>query len=250
MGNVSQCLPCYDLPPVTMQPVEFANQQSNQSNKKSTTPTPTTTKSKTPAATQNGIDVITPLPSTHHQHQHVPINRATKQPSFRSAGSPQAQQAAFEAKYELMNVIGNGSTSQVRRCRDRFTKNEYACKVIDKKKVHPQYSPVITQFENEIEILMKLQQIQQHPNIIHLEDVYITPTSILMIMELMQGGELFDYVVQRGTLSEEEASTMIRKVTSAVSHMHGKSPTLQTEQSISLLFSFLLISQVNISLFF
>ena len=29
-------------------------------------------------------------------------------------------------------------------------------------------------------------------------------------MELMRGGELFDYVVSRGTLSEEEASTMIR----------------------------------------
>ena len=41
-------------------------------------------------------------------------------------------------------------------------------------------------------------------------------------MELMRGGELFDYVVSRGTLSEEEASTMIRKVTSAVSHMHAQ----------------------------
>jgi serine/threonine protein kinase len=32
--------------------------------------------------------------------------------------------------------------------------------------------------------------------------------------------KLFDYVVERGTLSEEEASAMLRKITSAVAHMH------------------------------
>mmetsp|Transcript_20817 Transcript_20817/g.27073 ORF Transcript_20817/g.27073 Transcript_20817/m.27073 type:complete len:425 (-) Transcript_20817:102-1376(-) len=208
MGNniATQYCPCYDLPPVTTIPQTYSPEV--QSNK------------RTNKKTQ---DTLSPLPPPSHQHQHIKLNSTSlKPPSFRSAGTPQAQQAAFEAKYELLNVIGNGSTSQVRRCRDRFTRQEYACKVIDKKKVHPQYSPVMTQFENEIEVLMKLQQIQQHPNIIHLEDVYITSTSILMIMELMQGGELFDYVVQRGTLSEEEASTMIRKVTSAVSHMHDQ----------------------------
>ena len=35
------------------------------------------------------------------------------------------------------------------------------------------------------------------------------------------GGELFDSVVEKGTLSEEEASVIVRKVTSAVAHMHG-----------------------------
>jgi tRNA A-37 threonylcarbamoyl transferase component Bud32 len=239
MGNsLSHCLPCYDLPPVTMQPVDYANQQQSSKNMNKApsiakqapeaAPAPVAKTSSSSnsrsGANRGGVDTLGPLPTTSSSslHQHVPIKHATKQPSFRSVGTPQQQQAAFEAKYELMNVIGNGSTSQVRRCRDRYTKQEYACKVIDKKKVHPQYSPVITQFENEIEILMKLQQIQQHPNIIHLEDVYITPTSILMIMEHMQGGELFDYVVQRGTLSEAEASTMIRKVTSAVAHMHAQ----------------------------
>ena len=42
-----------------------------------------------------------------------------------------------------------------------------------------------------------------------------------MVMEMMVGGELFDYVVEKGTLSEEEASTIVRKVTSAVAHMHS-----------------------------
>ena len=42
-----------------------------------------------------------------------------------------------------------------------------------------------------------------------------------MVMEVMKGGELFDYVVEKGTLSEEEASVLVRKITSAVAHMHS-----------------------------
>ena len=60
-----------------------------------------------------------------------------------------------------------------------------------------------------------------HPNIIHLADTYETFDKIYMIMEKMDGGELFDYVVEKGTLSEEEASVLVRKITSAVAHMHS-----------------------------
>jgi serine/threonine protein kinase len=61
-----------------------------------------------------------------------------------------------------------------------------------------------------------------HPNIIHLEDNFETGDRIYLVMEMMSGGELFDYVVDKGTLSEEEASVIIRKITSAVAHMHGR----------------------------
>ncbi|CAN0232365.1 unnamed protein product, partial [Laminaria digitata] len=55
-------------------------------------------------------------------------------------------------------------------------------------------------------------QLLQHPNIIHMEDVFESDVKIHMVMEIMQGGELFDYVVEKGTLSESEASVMVRKV--------------------------------------
>jgi|AntAceMinimDraft_5_1070358.scaffolds.fasta_scaffold44665_2 serine/threonine protein kinase len=46
------------------------------------------------------------------------------------------------------------------------------------------------QFQNEIDVLMRLQQTARHPNIINLEDVYITNSVIYMIMEYMRGGEV------------------------------------------------------------
>ncbi|ETV81708.1 CAMK/CAMK1 protein kinase, variant 1 [Aphanomyces astaci] len=69
----------------------------------------------------------------------------------------------------------------------------------------------------EIQVLQSL----DHPNIIHMEDVYQTDTRICMVTELMEGGELFDYVVQKGTLSEVEASCLVRKITSAIAYMHA-----------------------------
>jgi serine/threonine protein kinase len=54
-----------------------------------------------------------------------------------------------------------------------------------------------------------------------LEDVFETADRIFIVMELMDGGELFDYVVEKGTLSEEEASVIVRKITSAIAHMHA-----------------------------
>jgi serine/threonine protein kinase len=41
-------------------------------------------------------------------------------------------------------------------------------------------------------------------------------------MELMEGGELFDYVVQKGTLTEDEAAKIVRSVTDALVYMHSK----------------------------
>ncbi len=38
----------------------------------------------------------------------------------------------------------------------------------------------------------------------------------------MEGGELFDYVVQKGTLTEDEAANIVQKVTSAMVYMHSK----------------------------
>mmetsp|Transcript_43700 Transcript_43700/g.49565 ORF Transcript_43700/g.49565 Transcript_43700/m.49565 type:complete len:491 (+) Transcript_43700:509-1981(+) len=128
-------------------------------------------------------------------------------------------------KYELLEVLGIGSTSTVYRCQNRLTKLIYACKVIDSKQQNQEYNKDenndgIEQFHVEIDAMREL---RHHPNIIKIYDVYLSgEDKIYIIMEHMEGGELFDYVVQKGTLTEEEASSIVRKVTSAVVYMHSK----------------------------
>jgi serine/threonine protein kinase len=122
------------------------------------------------------------------------------------------------SKYEIAEVLGVGSTSICHRCIEISSGQSRACKIIDKTEIDPQYQSMMDQFYMEIETLRSL----KHPNIIQLYDVYISEEKIYIIMELMTGGELFDYVVQKGTLTEEEASRIVRMVTSALVYMHSK----------------------------
>jgi|Transcript_12066 serine/threonine protein kinase len=121
-------------------------------------------------------------------------------------------------KYELAEVLGVGSTSTVHRCMNRSTQQSYACKIIDKQHIEERFQGMMEQFHREITALRSL----KHPNIIRLYDVYVTNDKIFIVMELMEGGELFDYVVEKGTLNEEEAARIVRKVTSALVYMHSK----------------------------
>ncbi|GAB5034263.1 camk camk1 protein kinase [Nannochloropsis oceanica] len=125
----------------------------------------------------------------------------------------------FHVKYELKDVIGVGSTSTVYRCVEkRGEGREFACKIIDKRMVESRFRGLLDQFQLEIGVLRAL---GGHKNIIHLEDVFETEERIYMVMELMRGGELFDYVVEKGTLSEEEASELVRCLASAIAYMHS-----------------------------
>jgi len=122
----------------------------------------------------------------------------------------------FMKKYEMCEVLGVGSTSICHRCINKKNRKSFACKIIDKIQIEQRFAGMIEQFHSEIDALQKL----SHPNIIKLYDVYTTKSKIYIVMELMGGGELFDYVVQKGTLTEAEASVIVRMVTNALVYMH------------------------------
>ncbi len=48
---------------------------------------------------------------------------------------------------------------------------------------------------------IKILKLFRHPHIIRLYEVIETPTEIFLVMEYVDGGELFDYIVSRGRVS-------------------------------------------------
>ena len=60
----------------------------------------------------------------------------------------------------------------------------------------------------EIEILKKV----RHKYIIQLFEIIETPKQLYLIMEYVSGGELFDYIVKRSTLSELEACKFFQEL--------------------------------------
>lgn len=46
-----------------------------------------------------------------------------------------------------------------------------------------------------------------HPNIIKLYETFEDPRNVYLVMEICEGGELFDRIIEKGHFSENEART-------------------------------------------
>ena len=60
----------------------------------------------------------------------------------------------------------------------------------------------------------------QHPNILRLEQVFETSSRILMVLELVTGGELFERIVEKTFYSDSEAAKCVQEILSAVHELH------------------------------
>lgn len=60
----------------------------------------------------------------------------------------------------------------------------------------------------------------RHPNIMSLHDVYESETELYLILEYVEGGELFDYLVKRGRLPEREALIFFQQIINGLDYCH------------------------------
>lgn len=61
-----------------------------------------------------------------------------------------------------------------------------------------------------------------HASILHLHEIIATESHIWLVTELCSGGELFDYLVERGRLLEGEARRVFGELCVAVGWMHAR----------------------------
>lgn len=124
-------------------------------------------------------------------------------------------------RYEFTKVLGYGNFGTVREAikLDIKTKTplqnhkHYAIKSISKAKLHDN----LEHLKNELDIL----KLVDHPNIIKLYETYEDTKFIHLVTELCQGGDLYEYFLDKGSLTENEVSQIIHKGLSAVSHLHA-----------------------------
>jgi len=115
--------------------------------------------------------------------------------------------------YDVKETLGEGTFAKVKRCRNKSTGKEFAVKIIDKKMVTDK-----TSIMTEITIMKNV----SHPNIITLHHVFETKLHIYLVMDLLEGGELFDLLFSRGRLSEYESSRLILNIVKGVEYLHSK----------------------------
>ncbi|CAN4118456.1 unnamed protein product [Withania somnifera] len=124
----------------------------------------------------------------------------------------------IEATYELGRELGRGEFGVTYLSTDKATGNVYACKSISKKKLRTRVD--IEDVRREVEIMKHL---PKHPNIVTLKDTYEDDNAVHIVMELCEGGELFDRIVARGHYTERAAAAVTRTIVEVIQmcHKHG-----------------------------
>uniref|UniRef100_A0A8K9V616 non-specific serine/threonine protein kinase n=1 Tax=Oncorhynchus mykiss TaxID=8022 RepID=A0A8K9V616_ONCMY len=116
--------------------------------------------------------------------------------------------------YEVYETIGSGGFAKVKLGRHILTGEKVAIKIMEKKELGEDLPRV----KVEIEAMKSL----SHQHVCRLYHVIETNTKIYMILEYCPGGELFDYIVAKDRLSEEETRVFFRQIVSALAYVHSQ----------------------------
>ena len=120
---------------------------------------------------------------------------------------------AFHATYVLAEAIGSGAFASVRAAVCRATKLRVAVKRL------LAHSMSTAEMETEVQVLRAL----DHPHVVRMLGAFWSSdaSEVLLIEELMLGGELFQWVKRRGRpLVRTEHRRLARELLRAVAYLH------------------------------
>ncbi|KAJ4902034.1 Calcium-dependent protein kinase 19 [Raphanus sativus] len=117
--------------------------------------------------------------------------------------------------YSLGGELGRGHFGITYLCTEISSGKNFACKSILKRKL------IRTQDREDVRREIQIMQyLSGQPNIVEIKGAYEDRQSVHLVMELCEGGELFDKISKRGHYSEKAAAEIIRCVVKAVEICH------------------------------
>ncbi|GAB5370537.1 hypothetical protein AAMO2058_001501600 [Amorphochlora amoebiformis] len=119
--------------------------------------------------------------------------------------------------YRIEHRIGKGRFSTVHFGIDVRTNEKVAVKVIEKKKMSEELRERES-LRTEIAIL----KIVNHPNIIHMREIFESSEHIHIVMDYMEEGDLFDHIIKCKILPEYVSRVVIFQLLSAISYLHRR----------------------------
>ena len=127
----------------------------------------------------------------------------------------QMKQISF-GDYIIKQTIGKGTFSKVKLGINKLTGEKVAIKILDKSKILEKED--LDRIIREMSILSKM----DHENVIKVFQIYEDNYNYLIIMEYCEGGELFNYIVKKGKLSEIEAAFFFYQIINGVEYLFSQ----------------------------
>ncbi|KAG6832035.1 hypothetical protein H0H87_003016 [Tephrocybe sp. NHM501043] len=128
------------------------------------------------------------------------------------------------AFYDIIDELGKGSFAVVMKAVCRKSGEYVAVKIIQERGVRSPgdqtAQPRKEVFNREISILEKL----KHPNICELKEVFYQEDAkeLNLVLELVEGGDLLDYILSKGGLTEAETQHITYQLCDALAYIHSQ----------------------------
>lgn len=116
--------------------------------------------------------------------------------------------------YSILQKIGEGRFSMVYKCQHKTTKALYALKIINKLNLSNEEKDLI---RHEVDIM----KLMNHQCIIKLIEHIENRTHIHLVTELVEDGDLFDYVQQKNYLQDKEAALILNQLIDSLIYIHS-----------------------------
>ena len=116
--------------------------------------------------------------------------------------------------YDFKSTIGKGTFGKVKLAVYKQTNQNRAIKILNKKQIETKKEMHLVKRElNALKIL-------SHPNLVHVNQIFQDSENYYIDMEYCENGELFDYIVKKHQLTENEASIFFYQLINAVEYIH------------------------------
>lgn len=128
---------------------------------------------------------------------------------------PERVNAEISKRYDIeKNEVGAGGYGKVYVARDK----QFGDRMVAIKKVVVQDQKKKLAFEKEVKIMKEL----DHPNICKLLETYEMGRFMFFVMELCEGREVFDRIMDNGQIAEHSTADIVKQAASALKYAHAK----------------------------
>ncbi|KAI1108047.1 kinase-like domain-containing protein [Nemania sp. NC0429] len=125
--------------------------------------------------------------------------------------------SGFAQQYTLLERLGKGHFAEVFLCVEKSTGQRYAVKIFTKHPGTDERSKT-DGLQQEIAVLMGV----SHPNVLCLKDTFNEKNAVYLVLELAPEGELFNYIVTKQKLTEDESRKLFVQLFQGIKYLHDR----------------------------
>ena len=128
--------------------------------------------------------------------------------------SPNNKSKDLLSEYNIIKIIGKGNFSIVKLGEHKLTKEKVAIKIMKKSQIINQDD--LIRIDREIQMLKSL----NHENVIKIYNIFEDIKRFYIIMEYCENGELFNRIVEKKRLNEDESAIFYYQLINGLEYIH------------------------------